>query len=246
MRNDRSQNRRSFLKLTGMAGAGMLLLPSWTVRAGVLSRTAQMGYRQDPLPYPYTALEPVIDAQTMELHYSKHAAAYAKNMGDALIAEKVDTSVTSIETLIEQISKSSPKMRNNADGHYNHELFWKLMKAPSATNDPSDQIAALIQRDFGSLDNFKKQFAAAATSRFGSGWAWLVLNNNKKLEIGSTANQDNPLMDISELKGYPLLALDVWEHAYYLQYQNRRADYINNWWSVVNWGIVNERLKSVL
>ena len=246
MRNDRSQNRRSFLKLTGMAGAGMLLLPSWTVRAGVLSRTAQMGYRQDPLPYPYTALEPVIDAQTMELHYSKHAAAYAKNMADALVAEKVDTAVTSIETLIEHISKYSPKMRNNAGGHYNHELFWKLMKAPSATNDPSDQIAALIQRDFGSLDNFKKQFAAAATSRFGSGWAWLVLNNNKKLEIGSTPNQDNPLMDISELKGYPLLALDVWEHAYYLKYQNRRADYINNWWSVVNWGIVNERLKSVL
>lgn len=246
MRNDRSQNRRSFLKLTGIAGAGMLLLPSWTVRAGVLSRTAQMGYRQDPLPYPYTALEPVIDAQTMELHYSKHAAAYAKNMGDALVAEKVDTSITSIENLIQHISKYSAKMRNNAGGHYNHELFWKLMKAPAATNDPSDQIAALIQRDFGSLDNFKKQFAAAATSRFGSGWAWLVLNNNKKLEIGSTANQDNPLMDISELKGYPLLALDVWEHAYYLKYQNRRADYINNWWSVVNWGIVNERLKSVL
>lgn len=245
MRKDRSQNRRAFLKLTGMAGVGMIMLPSWTVNTAGLSSTALMGYRQDPLPYPYNALEPVIDAQTMELHYSKHAAAYAKNMADALVAENVDTATTNIELLIQHISKYSAKMRNNAGGHYNHELFWKLMKAPVASNEPNDQIATLIQRDFGGFENFKKQFAAAATTRFGSGWAWLVLNANKKLEIGSTANQDNPLMDISDLKGYPLLALDVWEHAYYLKYQNRRADYINNWWTVVNWGIVNERLKSV-
>lgn len=239
------QNRRTFLKMSGMAGAALVFLPSWRPNEAMLSPVSVMGYRQDPLPYPYNALEPVIDAQTMELHYSKHAAAYAKNMSDALTAENVDTSVTAIELLLQNISKYSAKMRNNAGGHFNHELFWKLMKAPDTANEPTDQIAAAIQRDFGSFDNFKKQFATAATGRFGSGWAWLVLNKQNKLVIGSTANQDNPLMDLSDLKGYPLLALDVWEHAYYLKYQNRRADYITNWWNVVNWGIVNERLKSV-
>ncbi len=239
------QNRRTFLKMSGMAGAALVILPSWRPNESLLSPVSVMGYRQDPLPYPYHALEPVIDAQTMELHYSKHAAAYAKNMNDALVAENVDTAVTTIELLLQNISKYSAKMRNNAGGHYNHELFWKLMKAPDSANAPGDQIAEAIQRDFGGFENFKKQFAAAATGRFGSGWAWLVLNKQKKLEIGSSANQDNPLMDVSELKGYPLLALDVWEHAYYLKYQNRRADYITNWWNVVNWGIVNERLKSV-
>jgi Fe-Mn family superoxide dismutase len=146
----------------------------------------------------------------------------------------------SVEQVLAQISKYNPAVRNNAGGHYNHQLFWSLMAPIGQTGEPSAALLERIKADFGSMDEFKKQFNAAATSRFGSGWAWLIVNPQGKLAIGSTANQDNPLMDIAELKGQPILALDVWEHAYYLSYQNKRADYATAWWSVVNWKMVNQ------
>jgi Fe-Mn family superoxide dismutase len=177
----------------------------------------------------------------MEIHYSKHAAAYAKNMADAVKAEGVDVSKEKLVSLLGRISKFSPKMRNNGGGHYNHEFFWKSMRAASENNQPSGELAATINRDFGSFEAFKTQFSDAGKNRFGSGWAWLVQNKKGKLVIGSTPNQDNPLMDISELKGTPLLGLDVWEHAYYLKYQNRRPDYITAWWKLVNWEVVGKR-----
>ncbi len=203
-------------------------------------------FAQTPLAYSYTALEPHIDAATMEIHYTKHAATYAKNVAEAVTAENVNTSSTTPETVLATISKYSTKMRNNLGGHYNHELFWKLMAAPSGTANPSGKLAAAIQKDFGSVEAFKTQFSDAGKTRFGSGWAWLVLTNDKKLVVGSTPNQDNPLMDVSELKGMPLLGLDVWEHAYYLKYQNKRPDYINAWWNVVNWGFVEKRFEGLV
>jgi Fe-Mn family superoxide dismutase len=234
-------NRREFIKTTGKAGiAGIALttLPSW-VAAGAGS-SAGNAFTQQPLPYQYNSLEPIIDAMTMEIHYSKHAAAYAKNLAEACAAEKVDTNTAKLEDVLRNISKYSPKMRNNGGGHYNHELFWQCMK-PGMASKPSGQLATSIDQSFGSFDAFKIQFTDAGKNRFGSGWAWLVLNGDKKLVVTSTPNQDNPLMDITDIKGTPLLGLDVWEHAYYLKYQNKRPDYIANWWNVVNWEFVQKR-----
>jgi superoxide dismutase, Fe-Mn family len=182
---------------------------------------------------------------TMEIHYSKHAAAYAKNLADACTAEKVDTSATKLEDVLMNISKYTPKMRNNGGGHYNHELFWQSMAAPNSTS-LQGKLKDTIEKSFNSIEAFKTQFTEAGKTRFGSGWAWLVLTNDKKLVIGSTPNQDNPLMDISDLKGFPVLGLDVWEHAYYLKYQNRRPDYINAWWNVVNWDFVSKRFEAAI
>ena len=192
------------------------------------------------LPYAYNALEPYIDAMTMEIHYTKHAATYATNLKDACVAEKVDITQLAFTDLIKNISRYSPKMRNNAGGHYNHELFWQLMKPEPATA-PSGTLADAITKTFGSFDAFKTAFGDAAKSRFGSGWAWLIFKKEGGLAISSTPNQDNPLMDIAEVKGFPLVGLDVWEHAYYLKYQNKRPDYINNWWNLVNWEFVQKR-----
>ncbi|MFZ9660619.1 MAG: superoxide dismutase [Chitinophagaceae bacterium] len=201
-----------------------------------------MGFEQAPLPYAYTALEPVIDALTMEIHYTKHAAAYASNLRDAVKAENV-TQGTSVENILGTISKYSPKMRNNCGGHYNHELFWQCMKSASDGNEPKGKLSEAIISTFGSYTDMKNKFTDAAKGRFGSGWAWLYVDGNKKLAIGSTPNQDNPLMDISEIKGFPLLGIDVWEHAYYLKYQNRRPEYIENWWKLVNWEFVGNRFE---
>ncbi|MCA6481980.1 MAG: superoxide dismutase [Chitinophagaceae bacterium] len=201
-----------------------------------------MGYTQQPLPYAYNALEPAIDGTTMNIHYTKHAAGYTKNLADACFAEKVDTSVTSLEQLLRGISKYSAKMRNNGGGHYNHEFFWQCMQPSSS--EPGGTLLQSIQRSFGSLEAMKNQFTDAGKNRFGSGWAWLIMTPDRSLAIGSTPNQDNPLMDISDIKGTPLLALDVWEHAYYLNYQNRRADYINNWWKLVNWNFVQQNCNN--
>jgi superoxide dismutase, Fe-Mn family len=205
-------------------------------------------FEQSPLSYAYNALEPIIDATTMEIHYSKHAAAYCKNLKEAALAEKVDSNKPLEEVLV-KISKYSAKMRNNAGGHYNHELFWKSMKA-NGEGKPSGPLLAAIESNFNSFDAFKAQFTDAGKNRFGSGWAWLVLDKNKKLIIGSSPNQDNPLMDlpavqtgVGELKGFPVMGLDVWEHAYYLKYQNRRADYIENWWKLVNWEFLQQRYE---
>jgi len=199
-------------------------------------------FTQLPLPYAYNALEPFIDALTMD--YSKHAAGYAKNVQDAAASENVNTN-SNLEDVLQKISSYSAKMRNNAGGHYNHELFWQCMKAAPA-GVPTGALATAITNSFGSLEAFKTQFADAAKNRFGSGWAWLVVSADKKLGIGSTANQDNPLMDVSTFKGFPLLGIDVWEHAYYLKYQNKRADYITAWFNLVNWDFVAARYEKAM
>ncbi|MCK9481223.1 MAG: superoxide dismutase [Bacteroidia bacterium] len=198
----------------------------------------QNEFGQTPLPYSYNALEPYIDAQTMEIHYTKHAAGYSKNLQEAIKDEKVAGNV-GLEEILRNISKYSTKMRNNGGGHYNHELFWSIM-SPNPQTRPSGKLAIAIDKDFGSFEKFMATFEEKAKTRFGSGWAWLI-SNNGKLEVCSTPNQDNPLMDVSEYKGYPLIGIDVWEHAYYLHYQNRRPDYIKNWWQVLDWQKVEER-----
>jgi Fe-Mn family superoxide dismutase len=193
-----------------------------------------------PLPYAYDALEPFIDKQTMELHHDKHHAGYVTNLNKALETTK-HPAVSSLEDIFTNITAFTDGVRNNAGGHYNHTLFWSLMKEnkDAKPNLPNGKIADAINSSFTSFDEFKKQFSEAGTKRFGSGWAWLVVSNGK-LIITSTPNQDNTLMSTAEVKGVPVLALDVWEHAYYLKYQNKRADYITNWWNVVNWEKVNE------
>jgi superoxide dismutase, Fe-Mn family len=201
--------------------------------------TPSLLFSQIKLPYAYETLEPSIDTLTMDIHYNKHHAAYVKNVNDAIEAENI--TVSNEQDFFANISKLSAKARNNGGGTWNHNFFWQVMK-PNAGGVPSGKIGEAITGAFGSFDTFKEQFTAAAMTRFGSGWAWLV-NDNGKLTIGSTPNQDNPLMDIAELRGIPLLALDVWEHAYYLKYQNKRNEYVANWWNVVNWHEVAKRLS---
>ncbi|MDD2277751.1 MAG: superoxide dismutase [Bacteroidales bacterium] len=196
-----------------------------------------MSFELPKLPYSYDALEPHIDAQTMEIHYTKHHGGYTNNLNKAI--ENTPLSGLTIEEILKNISKHSVAIRNNGGGFYNHNLFWSLM-SPNAGGKPKGKIADAINAKFGSFESFKEKFNAAAATRFGSGWAWLI-DKNGELEIVSTPNQDNPLMDVVDVKGYPLLALDVWEHAYYLKYQNRRPDYIENFWHVVNWAEVEKR-----
>ena len=210
----------------------------------LLTPNSIVGLDQTPLPYDYKALEPSIDAMTMDIHYNKHAAAYSKNLKEAVTAEKADAG-GGVEKILAQVSKYSAKMRNNGGGHYNHELFWKSLAPADKTGTPSDKLTAAINKAFGSMDEFKKQFNEAAKTRFGSGWAWLLVDGSGNLKISSTPNQDNPLMDIAEVKGTPLLGLDVWEHAYYLKYQNRRPEYVENFWKVVNWNAVSERYANI-
>jgi len=200
---------------------------------------APFEFKQIPLPYAYGDLEPNIDAATMDIHYNKHHSTYIKNVNEAIVAENI--TFTNEKDFFSHASSLSAKARNNGGGAWNHNFFWQSMK-PNGEGKPAGRLVDVINGSFGSLDKFKEQFAQAATSRFGSGWAWLV-QDGVKLKIGSTANQDNPLMDNSEFKGTPLLALDVWEHAYYLKYQNKRADYITNWWNVVNWSEVARRFS---
>lgn len=194
-------------------------------------QSGALQFSQVALPYAYSALEPSIDAMTMEIHYTKHHATYIKNVNEAITAEKI--AFQNEKEFFANTSKLSAKLRNNGGGAWNHNFFWETMK-PNGGGAPTGKIGDAINSTFGSFEKFKEQFGQAATTRFGSGWAWLV-EDGGKLKIGSTANQDNPLMDVSDFKGTPILALDVWEHAYYLKYQNKRADYISNWWNVVNW-----------
>lgn len=243
-------SRRNFIGKTGKAGVAIGLsatvlpsLVSCSAAHAMAKNIAPISYTQQPLPYSYNALEPSIDATTMEIHYSKHAATYAKNLAEATATENVNQGSTTLESLLSNISKYSSKMRNNAGGHYNHELFWKIM-GPKQNAKPGQPLMSAITRDFGSYEAFTTQFSDAGKNRFGSGWAWLVITNDKKLKIGSTPNQDNPLMNVSDLKGFPVLGLDVWEHAYYLKYQNKRPDYITNWWNVVNWKFVSDRFDT--
>ena len=231
---DRRKFVQESLKITAAAAVGSSLLMK---SENVVASPAGLQFAQITLPYAYNALEPHIDAMTMEIHYSKHHAAYIKNVNDAIAAENISYSTE--KDFFSNASKISAKARNNGGGAWNHNFFWQVMKPGGST--PSGKVLDGIASTFRSLDKFKEQFATAATGRFGSGWAWLV-SEGGKLKIGSTPNQDNPMMDLSELKGTPLLAIDVWEHAYYLKYQNKRADYITNWWNVVNWEEVAKRM----
>ena len=254
MKKEKS-NRRDFIKQIGLTGAGLLLMNRYPANAGDLPtvepetlnlrpvrRTpfGETAFTLPVLPYAYDSLEPFIDKQTMELHHGKHHQAYVDKLNKALVETK--TSGITLDDLCKNISKYSATVRNNGGGHYNHSLFWKGMKpnsasvlTPSSPNEPAGKLGDAIKSTFDSFANFKTKYSEAAMKVFGSGWAWLVINKDGKLEIGSTPNQDNPLMDLSELKGNPILGLDVWEHAYYLKYQNKRVDYISNWWNVVNW-----------
>lgn len=197
-----------------------------------------MAFTLPALPYAFNALEPHIDARTMEIHHGKHHNAYVTNLNNAIAG--TDAEKLSIEDICKNISKYPAPVRNNGGGHFNHSLFWTIM-APNAGGTPTGKLADAINATFGNFDEFKTKFAAAGAGRFGSGWAWLIKDGSGKLQITSTPNQDNPLMDVAEVKGTPLLGLDVWEHAYYLNYQNRRPDYIAAFWNVVNWNEVAKR-----
>lgn len=193
-----------------------------------------MSFQFLDLPYDFSALEPYIDAQTMEIHYDRHHRAYFNN----LIAATQDTPLAdeNITNILANVSQHSPAVRNNGGGYYNHNIYWNCMSG-SSSGKPTGELATAIDKDFGSFDKLKEQMTQAGITRFGSGFAWLIVKDGK-LVVTSTPNQDNPLMDVAEVKGQPILALDVWEHAYYLKYQNKRPDYINNWWNVVNWDYV--------
>ncbi len=192
------------------------------------------------LPYSYDALEPHIDKQTMEIHYTKHHKAYFDKFTGALPGSEYEGK--SIEDIFKNISKAPAVIRNNGGGYYNHSLFWEVM-SPNGGGNPTGEIAEAINKSFGSFENFKTKFNEAAANRFGSGWAWLCVEKDKSLTICSTPNQDNPLMDVVECNGKPIMGLDVWEHAYYLKYQNRRPDYISAFWNVINWEKINENYR---
>jgi len=202
-----------------------------------------MAFTLPALPYATDALEPHIDKMTMEIHHGKHHQAYVTNLNKAL--EGKPEANSSIEDIIKNISKFPPAVRNNGGGHYNHTMFWTLL-SPNGGGEPSGDLATAINSAFGSFADFKTKFAEAGTTRFGSGWAWLTVGADKKLQVSSTPNQDSPLMDIAEVKGTPVLGMDVWEHAYYLKYQNRRPDYIAAFWNVVNWNHVTELYKKAI
>ncbi|MBN2744235.1 MAG: superoxide dismutase [Marinilabiliaceae bacterium] len=199
-----------------------------------------MSFQLPSLDYAYNALEPHIDARTMEIHHTKHHGAYTTNLNGAI--EGTPLAGQSIEQILANVSQHSPVVRNNGGGFYNHNLFWKVI-GPNGGGAPSGALLSAIEQAFGSFDQFKELFNKAAATRFGSGWAWLVQKDDGSLVVSSTPNQDNPLMDVAEVQGTPILGLDVWEHAYYLNYQNRRPDYINAFWSIVNWAEVASRFK---
>lgn len=206
-----------------------------------LSVSAQ--FVQKPLPYSYDALEPFIDAQTMEIHYSRHHAGYVKNLNEAIKGSAYEK--MTLEQLFSEASALPPAVRNNAGGHYNHEMFWSVL-TPQKNTKPSAELLKALTDKFGGLENLKQKLNQAALSRFGSGWVWVYVSGKKQLEITSTANQDNPLMEDLQDKGIPILGIDLWEHAYYLKYQNKRADYLTALWNVINWDEVSSRYHSAI
>lgn len=233
-------NRLEFLRTLAGSTLAVGVLSDYAfaeTQSGILLETAP--FKQAPLPYDFGALEPSIDKMTMEIHYGKHHAAYVKNLNDAVKGTEYEKK--SLEEIIKTAGKAPAAIRNNAGGHWNHTFFWEVMGAGKG-GTPKGAVADAINAQFGSFDKFKEAFGKAATTRFGSGWAWLTAKGGK-LEISSTPNQDNPLMDVADIKGTPVLGLDVWEHAYYLHYQNKRPDYIAAFWNVVNWDKVAENLK---
>jgi Fe-Mn family superoxide dismutase len=195
-----------------------------------------MAFTLPALPYAFEALEPNIDATTMQIHHGKHHQAYIDNLNKAIAGTPNEGK--SLEELVQKAGSISPAVRNNAGGHWNHSFFWEIL-SPKSSGAPSGKLADDIHTTFGSFDAFKEKFNTAGLTRFGSGWAWLIVKDGK-LEVSSTPNQDNPLMDVAEVKGTPILGVDVWEHAYYLKYQNKRADYLGAFWKVVNWDKVAE------
>ena len=197
-----------------------------------------MAFTLPPLPYAYDALEPAIDKETMTFHHDKHHQAYVDNLNKAIDGD-ASLQGKSLEELFAAISTAPKAVRNNGGGHWNHSLFWELLAPVGETGEPSAELAAAIDRDLGGMDKFKEAFNAAGAGQFGSGWAWLIVQDGK-LKVTSTPNQDNPLMDVADEKGAVVLAADVWEHAYYLKYQNRRPDYLKAFWTVVNWNKANE------
>lgn len=238
-------DRRKFVNKLGISIAATALPVKLLAKSGLdFSYNADgdfMGHSFPELPYAYDALEPYIDKMTMEIHYDRHHRGYFKKFIAATKGTELEG--LSLSKIFARMSSLPTGVRNSGGGFYNHTLFWNNM-SPKKTA-PSNKLSEAINKDFGSIENLKDEFNKAASSRFGSGWAWLVLTSEGKLEVGSTANQDNPLMDTSELKGFPLLTLDVWEHAYYLKYQNKRGDYIGAFWNVVNWDEVSRRFAKV-
>lgn len=224
--------------LTGSAALAQGAPPAAKPATAAEAKPAATGpFTLEALPYAYEALEPVIDAETMRIHHGGHHKAYVDNLNKAVAANSA-LAGQSLEKILANVSRYDAAVRNNAGGHYNHTLFWKLMAPPGKGGAPSKALADQINKDFKSLDEFKKAFADAGAKRFGSGWAWLVWTGDK-LQVGSTPNQDNPLMDASELKGTPVIGNDVWEHAYYLKHRNKRDAYLSGWWEVLNWNEAN-------
>ena len=199
-----------------------------------------MAFVLDPLPYSSDALEPHIDKQTMEIHHGKHHNAYVTNLNNAVAGTELENQP--LEDLLAGISKYPVAVRNNGGGHYNHTLFWNILSGEGG-GQPTGELAEAINQKFGSFDTFKEEFTKAATTRFGSGWAWLIVAGDGSVAITSTPNQDNPLMDVADTKGFPIIGLDVWEHAYYLKYQNRRPDYIAAFWNVIDWSAAEKRYQ---
>jgi superoxide dismutase, Fe-Mn family len=236
--------RRRFVKSIGLVTAAAYIGPKVLANNQVTGNASGAENTMAPefpaLPYAYDALEPYIDARTMEIHYDKHHRAYYTNFLNAIKGTPLEG--MAVTDIFASISKQSDAIRNNGGGYYNHFFFWNNLRKGTAA--PTGELSAAITKSFGSFDKFKETFSTAAKTRFGSGWAWLYLNSEKNLAVGSTPNQDNPLMDISTVKGTPLLTLDVWEHAYYLKYQNKRADYIDAFWNVVDWEEVNKRFTA--
>lgn len=234
IKNDFS--RRDFIRTAGLATIGAVMVSPVMAEA---MKHGDPNFSLAPLPYAYDALEPHIDALTMEIHHSRHHKAYVDNLNKLCSDHHVHES--NLETILMNVSRLPAGIRNNGGGHWNHTFFWNIMK-PNGGGVPKGKAAEAINAAFGDFEKFKTTFNDAAKSRFGSGWAWLVRTTEGKLVIGSTPNQDNPLMDVSELRGTPVLGLDVWEHAYYLKYQNKRPDYINAWWNLINWDAVASKL----
>ncbi len=238
--------RRNFIKSVGVVtaatyvGSKVLASDSGTGSASRIESPSLPEF--PPLPYAYDALEPYIDARTMEIHYDKHFRGYYNNFVNAVKGTPLEN--MSFTDIFSGVSKQSDAVRNNAGGFFNHNLFWHNLARGS--KGPSSELSSALSKAFGSFDKFKEGFTTAAKTRFGSGWAWLYVTKDKSLAIGSSPNQDNTYMDLSPVKGVPLLALDVWEHAYYLKYQNRRPEYIEAFWNVVNWDEVDKRYREAL
>lgn len=237
-------SRRKFIRNTFLAGAGISIAPIiGNIDASAASVTEQIQsggkptFSLPPLPYGFDELEPYIDTETMQIHYGKHHAAYVSNLNKAV--ESLDSFPHKLEEVFKNMEKWPAAVRNNGGGHWNHSFFWDLLRKGKENNAPTGKLAEAIVRDFGSFDELKKQFKTTATGQFGSGWAWLIIQSDGKLAVTGTPNQDNPLMSVATKQGRPILGLDVWEHAYYLKYQNKRADYIDNFWYVVNWEKAN-------